>query len=395
MADEKFLTYDVVVVGAGNAALCAGISAKENGSKVLILEKGPIQKRGGNSFFTDGAIRTAYRDLEELREVLPGITDEEAARIYMPVYNEEDYYNDLMRVTEGKSDPQLAKQLVSQSMKVIKWLYENGVIFELNENQSFEKDGKTHFWGGLPLKTKNKGVGLVAQLNERVAELGIDVWYESRAIKLEMENHQVTAIQIEQPEGIVTVRTGSVILACGGFEANQTMRSEHLGSQWDAAIVRGSEYNTGDGLKIALEAGAQAYGDWSGCHSIGTDLNAPKVGDFTKPGDIFKKKSSFPLGLIFNNEGNRFVDEGADFRNYTYAKYGREVLKQPGHMAYQIFDAQVHPMLRKEYFLEEATFFKADSLEQLADLIKIDKEQFLQTIEHTIKPCRKAIIILQ
>ncbi len=89
------------------------------------------------------------------------------------------------------------------------------------------------------------------------------------------------------------------------------------------------------------------------------------------------------------------MDEGADFRNYTYAKYGREVLKQPGHMAYQIFDAQVHPMLRKEYFLEEATFFKADSLEQLADLIKIDKEQFLQTIEHTIKPCRKAIIILQ
>jgi tricarballylate dehydrogenase len=379
MTNDFSLQYDVVVVGSGNAALCAGISAKEEGANVLILEKGPFQKRGGNSFFTDGAIRFAYRDLDEIREIMPELTNEEASRINLPIYSEEDYYSDLMRVTSGKSDPQLAKQLVAQSSQVIKWMHNNGVIFEFNENQSFEQDGKRHFWGGLPVKTQNKGVGLIQQLNKRVEELEIEVWYNSCAIKLVTENKQITAIQIEQPDGIVTVRTSSVILACGGFEANKKMRIEQLGPEWDAAIVRGTEYNTGDGLMMALKAGAQPYGDWSGCHSIGTDFKAPVVGDFTKPGDIFKK-SSFPLGLIINQKGNRFVDEGADFRNYTYAKYGREILKQPGNMAYQIFDAQVHPMLRKEYLLEEATFFKADSIEELADFLSLDKAQFLKTI---------------
>ncbi|MBP1155786.1 MULTISPECIES: FAD-dependent tricarballylate dehydrogenase TcuA [unclassified Paenibacillus] len=380
MTNEYAIQYDVVVVGAGNAALCAGISAKEEGANVLILERGPLEKRGGNSFFTDGAIRTAFQNLDDIREVIPEITDEEASRIEIPIYNDEDFYNDLMRVTGGKSDPQLARYLTGQSTQIVKWLHRNGVIFELNENQSFENEGKLTFWGNLPLKTQNKGVGLIQQLNQRAKELDIDIWYQSRAVKLVTENEQITAIQIEQPDGVVTVRAGSVILACGGFEANKTMRAEHLGSEWNAAIVRGTEYNTGDGLTMALEVGAQAYGDWAGCHSIGTDYKAPEVGDFTKPGDIYKK-SSFPLGLLINKEGNRFVDEGADFRNYTYAKYGREVLKQPGNMAYQIFDAEVHPMLRKEYLLEEATFIKADSMEELADLLAVDKEQFVKTIQ--------------
>lgn len=381
MTKEYELKYDVVVVGAGNAALCAAISAKEEGANVLVLERGPIEKRGGNSFFTDGAIRFAFNDLEDIREIVPEITDEFAARIQIPIYNAEDFYNDLMRVTGGKSDPQLAKLMTEQSTHVVKWLQRNGVIFELNENQSFENDGILTFWGNLPLKTQNKGVGLIEQLNNRVEQLGIDIWYQSRALKLVKENEHISAIQIEQPDGLVTVRTGSVILACGGFEANKTMRAEHLGSEWNAAIVRGTEYNTGDGLTMALEVGAQPYGDWAGCHSIGTDYKAPEVGDFTKPGDIYKK-SSFPLGLLINQEGKRFVDEGADFRNYTYAKYGREVLKQPGNMAYQIFDAQVYPMLRKEYLIEEATFMKADTLEELADILEADKTQFLNTIQN-------------
>lgn len=379
MSNEYPLQYDVVVVGAGNAALCAGISAKEEGANVLILERGPQHKRGGNSFFTDGAIRTAFQNLDDIREIIPEMTDEEAARIQIPIYHAEDFYNDLMRVTGGKSDPQLAKYMTGQSTQVVKWMQRNGVIFELNENQSFKKDGILTFWGNLPLKTQNKGVGLIEQLNKRAEELGIDIWYQSRAVKLVEENNQITAIQIEQPDGVVTVRTGSVILACGGFEANKTMRARHLGSEWNAAIVRGTEYNTGDGLMMALDIGAQPYGDWAGCHSIGTDCKAPEVGDFSKPGDIYKK-SSFPLGLLINKEGKRFVDEGADFRNYTYAKYGREVLKQPGGMAYQIFDAQVYPLLRKEYLIEEATFVKADTIEELADMLEVDKTQFLQTI---------------
>lgn len=372
--------YDVVVVGAGNAALCAAISSREKGANVLVLEKAPLNKRGGNSFFTDGAIRFAYQGIEEIRKVIPSITDEEDKKINMPVYSEEDYYNDLMRVTEGKSDPELANQLVSKSFETITWMQSHGVEFELNyENQSFEKEGKHHFWGGLPVKTLNKGVGLVKLLNDRANELGIDIWYESQAVKLITENEELTAVIVQQGEQSVTVKTSSVILACGGFEANKQMRTQYIGTEWGSAIVRGTEFNTGEGLSMALDIGAQRYGDWSGCHSIGTDLNAPKVGDFNKPGDIYKK-SSFPIGILMNKNGERFVDEGADFRNYTYAKYGREVLKQPDHVAYQLFDANVRSMLRKEYNLQEATVYEANSLEELADLIHVNKEQFLKTI---------------
>jgi tricarballylate dehydrogenase len=372
--------YDVVVVGAGNAALCAAIAAKENGAQVLVLERGPIEKRGGNSFFTDGAIRVAYNNLDDIRKIIPEITDEEAEKIVMPEYTQSDFYNDLMRVTEGKSDPVLANQLIAKSYETLSWMSNHGIKFELNyENQSFKQDDKRHFWGGLPIKTEDKGVGLIKRLFDRAEKIGIDIWYDSRAIELVTDNDNITGIKIEQIEKLTIINTSSVILACGSFEANKKMRSEHLGEEWESAIVRGTEYNTGDGITMALAIGAQKYGEWNGCHSIGTDYNAPKFGDFNKPGDIFKK-SSFPLGLLINNEGNRFVDEGADFRNYTYAKYGREVLKQPGHSAFQLFDAQVRPMLRKEYSLEEATYYKADSLEELAELMSVDKEQFLKTI---------------
>ncbi|MGE7663959.1 FAD-dependent tricarballylate dehydrogenase TcuA [Peribacillus sp. NPDC097197] len=373
--------FDIIVVGAGNAALCAAIAAREKGASVLVLERGPKQKRGGNSFFTDGAIRTAYNGLDDIRKIIPSITDEEAEKIHVPVYSETEYYDDLMRVTKGQSDPQLAKQLVTQSYKTIQWMQGHGIEFELNyENQSFEKDGKRIFWGGLPLKTNDKGVGLIRKLNERVIELGIEVWYETRATELKLENNQIKSIVVQQEGKELTIHTTSIVLACGGFEADKKLRSEFIGEEWNAAIVRGTEYNTGDGLTMALEVGAQKYGQWSGCHSIGTDYNAPKVGDFTKPGDIFKKHS-YPLSIMLNKDGNRFVDEGADFRNYTYAKYGREILKQPDHVAYQIYDSQVRPYLRKEYDLEEATIYQADTLEELANLLPVNQAQFLKTIE--------------
>lgn len=373
--------YDVVVVGAGNAALCAAISAAENQARVLVLEKGPKHKRGGNSFFTDGAIRFAFNGLADIRKVIPKISDGEAAKIVMPAYTEQNYYDDLMRVTSGKSTPELAQQLVSQSLPTIQWMREHGIEFELiYDNQSFLKDGVSHFWGGLPVKTKDKGIGLVRSLNERAEQLGIDVWYDAQATKIHMADEQVSSLQVQTPDGSNVVQTSCIVLACGSFEANKAVRKEKLGEEWAHAIVRGTEYNTGDGISMALEVGAQRYGQLDGCHAIGTDANAPKVGDFQKPGDIFKKHS-YPLGLLLNKEGNRFVDEGADFRNYTYAKYGKEILKQPGHIAYQIFDSQVRSMLRKEYDLHEATFYQADTLEALVEQLPVQHERFLETVQ--------------
>ncbi|ETP67308.1 hypothetical protein G159_19365 [Planococcus glaciei CHR43] len=253
-------TYDVVVVGAGNAALCAAISAHESGAKVLVLEKGPKEKRGGNSFFTDGAIRFAYNGLESIKEIV-NISEEEAQKIEMPNYSEEDYYNDLMRVTGNRSEPGLARQLVSKSFETIAWMKANDITFELiYDNQSFEKDGKRHFWGGLPVKTADKGVGLIKQLNERAAKLGIEVWYEAAATGLQKEAGCITGITVNRQGEELPVDTQAVVLACGGFEANKKMRMEHLGEEWEAAIVRGTEFNTGDGLSMAVAARRSASG---------------------------------------------------------------------------------------------------------------------------------------
>ena len=371
--------YDVVIVGAGNAALCAAISAKEQGSSVLVLEKGPVEKRGGNSFFTDGAIRVAYQDLDAITKVID-LDQETISKIEMPVYSAQDFNDDIMRVSKNQSKPELIRQLVTQSFPTIEWMKSHGVEFELNyANQSFEKEGKVHFWGGLPIKTVDKGIGLMRSLFNRCEELGIDVWYESAATNIVTENEAVAAIEVQTKDGLKTVKCESVVLACGSIEANQKKRAEALGEEWNEALVRGTEFNTGDGIEMAVAIGAQTFGQVNGCHAIGTDANAPRVGNFQKPGDIYKKHS-YPYSVMVNVEGNRFVDEGADFRNYTYAKYGKEVLKQPKNIAYQIYDAKVRPILRAEYDLEEATVFEATTLEALADQLDINKEQFLQTI---------------
>ncbi|WP_411842725.1 FAD-dependent tricarballylate dehydrogenase TcuA [Salinicoccus sp. HZC-1] len=373
--------FDVVVVGTGNAALSAAVSASEKGAKVLMLEKGPEHKRGGNSFFTDGAIRFAYKDLDGIRRVVDHLSAEEASNIEMPEYDTGVFHEDLMKVTKGKSNPELADHLVSQSYETVLWMKEQGVKFVMNENQFFEKDGKKTFWGGLPVKTDNKGIGLVEALFKKAKEKGVEIWYESPAVKLEKADGKISAVHVNRKgDGETIVSTDSVILACGGFEANKKKRMEHLGDEWEDAVVRGSEYNTGDGITMALEAGAVRAGQYDGCHAHTTDYNAPRVGDYSKPGDIYKK-SSYPLGLIVNTEGKRFVDEGADFRNYTYAKYGKETLKQPEHKAFQLYDSQVRPMLRVEYDLDEATVFKADTLEELALKMGVDKESFLKTIK--------------
>jgi tricarballylate dehydrogenase len=178
--------------------------------------------------------------------------------------------------------------------------------------------------------------------------------------------------------GTETIEAGAVVLASGGFEANPEMRTRYLGPNWELARVRGTPYNTGDGIKMALEIGALPWGHWSGCHSVQWDLNAPWHGD-RKVGDNFQKHS-YPLGLIVNIKGERFVDEGADFRNYTYVKYGRAVIGQPRRTAFQIFDQKVLHNLREEYRIREVTKAEDTTFEGLARKLEIDVDGFVATI---------------
>lgn len=374
--------FDVVIVGAGNAALCSAIAARESGARVLVLEKGPHQKRGGNSYFSDGAIRIAFDSLDDLRKLIPAMTDEQADKIVMLPYPAEQYRADFQRITQGQTDTTLSNTLIDNSFETMQWLQKHGLEFDLiYDNQSFIKDGKYHFWGGLVVKSVGRGIGLINTLNDIITQLGVEVWYESTGRQLsQAEAGVINGIYIARNDQTELVSTKAVVLACGSYEGSLKKRIAHMGAEWEKAILRGTEYNTGDGIDMAVAAGAIKYGDWKLGHAISTDANAPKVGDFEIPGDIFKK-SSYPLGLIVNKEGKRFVDEGADYRNYTYAKYGRELLKQTDAIAYHLFDGHVAHLLRSEYQEERCTKFESDTLAGLIDQLDVDKVQFAATIQ--------------
>src|SRR5215470_8372506 len=374
--------HDVVVVGGGNAALCAALAAREAGASVLVVEKAPESQRGGNSFFTAGGFRFAHQGLEDLRrDILPDISEEEARAIVVPPYTEDQFYDDLMRVTEGRADFDMAQHLVQRSRPTVAWMRSQGLRWILMfARQSYQVEGKHHFWGGLNVEAVGGGPGLVEMQLERARKVGIEVRYSHGARRLLTDNQGgITGLVVRAPEGLIEIPTRAVVLACGGFEANPEMRTRYLGPNWDLARVRGTRHNTGEGIRMALDIGAQAYGHWSSCHAVQWDLNAPPFGD-RRVGDMFQKHS-YPLGIMVNVHGERFVDEGADFRNYTYAKYGREILRQPRRLAFQIFDQKVVPLLREEYRIREVTKAEAGTMDELARMLEIDPQGLVATVK--------------
>lgn len=372
--------YDVVVVGGGNAAMCAALSAREHGARVLVLEKAPEAWRGGNTFFTAGGFRFAFGSFAELRQVIGDLTDEEAAVMDVDPYTEDTYYDDLMRVTEDLADPDLAITLVRQSQATVRWMREQGVRWiPMFGRQAYKVGNRFRFWGGLVIEAVGGGAGLVDMQYASAAKAGIDVRFEAKAVRLVIDQRgAVAGVVVRSPAGTETVAARAVVLGAGGFEANAEMRTRYLGPNWDLARVRGTPFNTGEGILMALEAGAVPWGHWSGCHAVAWDYNAPWHGD-RKVGDGFQKHS-YPLGLIVNLEGERFVDEGADFRNYTYVKYGREIIKQPRRAAFQLFDQKVLPLLREEYRIREVTKAEAATLEELARKLEIDPTALARTV---------------
>ena len=377
VANER---YDVVVAGAGNAALCSAMAAADEGASVLVLERAPEYLRGGNSFFTGGLFRFAYNGIEDILGIIPEIGEEERENIDVGRYTQAQFYDDLMRVTEGLSDPELAQVLVSQSYPAVKWMQEQGVRWILAYGrQAFMHDGILRFWGGLIVEAVGAGQGLTDQEFEILERKGVPVLYGTKAHALNTDSRgSITGLTVRDADGFREIETKAVVLACGGFESNTEMRTRYLGPGWELAKVRGTQFNTGAGIQMALDIGAQSYGHWSGCHAVAWDMNAPAFGD-RNIADLFQKHS-YPFGLIVNVEGKRFVDEGADLRNYTYAKYGKEILAQPQRVAFQLFDQKTKHLLRDEYFIPQASVVEANTIEELADGLGIDVEAMTQTV---------------
>src|SRR5262252_6885415 len=245
--------------------------------------------------------------------------------------------------------------------------------------QAFKVDGRFKFWGGLTVEAWGGGRGLIDTLHEAARREKVEVRYGARAVALLADDTGVRGARVRVDGKTIDVTARAVVLASGGFEANAEWRARYLGPNWDLAKVRGTRFNTGDGIRMALEAGAMPYGHWSGCHAVAWDRNAPEFGDLAV-GDGFQKHS-YPWGIMLNANGERFVDEGADFRNYTYAKYGAVILRQPGQFAWQIFDRKVVHLLRDEYRIRQATKVTADTLEALAaKLDDVDAARAMHTI---------------
>ncbi len=369
-----------MIVGAGNAALCAALSAREHGLDVVILERAPESQSGGNSRYTAGAMRFVYDGVDDLRELLPDLSDQEAAQADFGQYTRDQFFDDMAKVTQYRCDPTLAEILIDGSFPTLKWMQTKGVRFmPMYGRQAFKVDGKFKFWGGLTLEAWGGGPGLVQSLHEAADRFGIPIIYAARAIALETDDDGIRGVRVRHDGRTASIETPSVVLASGGFEANAEWRTRYLGPGWELAKVRGTRYNTGDGIRMAMDIGAVPHGNWSGCHAVGWDRNAPDFGDLDV-GDGFQKHS-YPLGILVNANGERFVDEGADFRNYTYAKYGREILNQPQQFAWQVFDSKVTSLLRDEYRIREVTRVEADTVEALSTKLEgVDAARFVRTV---------------
>lgn len=370
--------FDVAVIGGGNAALCAALSAQEAGARVIVIERAPKDNRGGSSAFTGGAFRIAYKGNDDLKTLIPDLSEDELANSDFGSYTEDQFYNEAVAMSGYRADADVLDTVVTQSFPTMMWMRSLGVRFmPIYGRQSFKVDGKNKFWGGLTVEVSGGGLGLMQALYDRAEKLGLDLRYGARACGLEREGDAWT-VALEENGATRKLRARAVVLATGGFHANVRWRAQYLGPNWDLAKVRGSRYNTGDGIDMAVGAGAIAHGNWTGCHAVFYDLNAPAFGDIDL---LNQQKNYFNLGIVVNADGRRFVDEGLDFRNYTYSGMGARVLAQPGAVAWQVFDAKTAGLLPDEYRVKHATRLQADTLEELAAQMEgINPRGFLQTV---------------
>src|SRR3984885_4844147 len=305
--------YDVLVIGGGNAALCAAISARRDGASVLVLESAPKFYRGGNTRHTRN-MRCAH---DAATDILTG------------PYPEAEFWEDLLRVTGGQTDEELARFMIAESKDILGWIVEQGVRWQPSLGGTLSL-GRTNsfFLGG--------GRAMLNALYLTAEQLGVDILYDAEVLDLEIEDGMFLSASLKQGDGRVSVRAATLVAAAGGFEANIEWLKEYWGDAADNFLIRGTPYNRGTILKMLLANGVQEVGDPTQCHAVAIDARAPKF-----DGGIITRHDSVVFGIVVNKNAGRFYDEGEDIWPKRYAIWGRLVAAQPDQIAYIIFDSSV------------------------------------------------------
>ncbi|MEP1089873.1 MAG: FAD-dependent tricarballylate dehydrogenase TcuA [Rhizobiaceae bacterium] len=347
--------YDIAVIGGGNAALCAAITAAEAGARVLILESAPKPYRGGNSRHTRN-----FRCMHS-GPLGPLIED----------YSEEEYFADLMKVTAGKTDENLARLAIRSSEECLTWMEERGVRFQpsLSGTLSLARTN-AFFLGG--------GKSLVNAYYRTAEKLGVDVLYEAPVSHVQLEGDRVTGLEYEHQGQKHSIEPKSVVVAAGGFQADIDWLAQAWGPAAHNFLIRGTPYNRGVVLRDLLDQGAQSVGDPKQCHAVAIDGRAPKY-----DGGIVTRLDCVPFSAVVNKNAERFYDEGEDVWPKRYAIWGRLVAAQPDQVAYVIIDSKSLNLFMPSVFPP----IKADTLEDLAAKMELPADKLVATIAEFNAAC--------
>jgi tricarballylate dehydrogenase len=341
--------FDVLVIGGGNAALCAAISARRSGASVLVLEGAPKFYRGGNTRHTRN-MRCAH---DTATDILTG------------PYTEQEFWEDLQRVTGGQTDEELARFMIAESKDILNWIVEQGVRWQPSLGGTLSL-GRTNsfFLGG--------GRAMLNALYLTAERLGVDILYDAEVLDLTIEDGMFLSATLKQPiDGSVEVRASALVAAAGGFEANIEWLKQYWGDAADNFLIRGTPYNRGSILKMLLAKGVQEVGDPTQCHAVAIDARAPKF-----DGGIITRLDCVVFGVVVNKHALRFYDEGEDIWPKRYAIWGRLVAAQPDQIAYIIFDATSRNSFMPSLFPP----IEAGSIAELAGKLELDAGTLEQTI---------------
>ena len=340
--------HEVLVLGSGLAGMSAALAARETGAAVTIIDKAPETSRGGNTRFSGGALRCPTADTRP-----------------------EALVEELDQITKGRADRKLAQVLYGRAENDVQWLRDLGAPVASPSVERPDLRG-----GKMSYHVLGNGYGLVESLYPLLAQRGIACKFETKATEfLTDAGGRVVGVRAKARNGYVDLHARAVVLATGGFQANTEMRVRYLGREAGNLVVRGSRFNTGDGMNMAMALGAQSTGDWGGFHSAVMDARSLPV----EAGET--NINSFPYTIMVNRDGERFVDEGADFFDVTYVKYGKATLAQPGSVAYCLFDAEVAERELVYCLHREFAPLEASSIARLAKNLGLPADKLQATID--------------